>query len=95
MARGDNALAGREEKDIPCHFFQPTDTYRKIYFKGYYLSISNPKTGDNPVHHDATLLGQEVIKEYQPFDVPPGYCVYIRVASVYFEVQNDIVTSIP
>ncbi|KAM5467137.1 hypothetical protein MauCBS54593_005759 [Microsporum audouinii] len=85
MGIGDDALAGREE-DIGAHFFDPTENHRRIYFKGYYLSILNKKTGDHPVHRDATRPGQKVITEYQPFDVPAGYTVYIRVASVYFEV---------
>jgi len=86
MGIGDEALAGREEKDIGGHFFEPTENHRIIYFKGYYLSILNDKTGNHPTHHDATQPGQELITEYRRFDVPPGHTVYIRGASVYFEV---------
>jgi hypothetical protein len=41
---GDEALAGRPEENISWHF-PARDEPRRIYFKGYYLSIYNETTG--------------------------------------------------
>ncbi|KAL3421827.1 hypothetical protein PVAG01_05983 [Phlyctema vagabunda] len=46
MARGDDALTGIEEKDVPIHRFLPTTNNRTIYFKGRYIIIVNKETGD-------------------------------------------------
>lgn len=80
MARGDDALAGREETDIPSHRFPPVTHDRTIYFKGYYLSVYNQETDDYKTHLD----NQVPTTEYEPFEVPAGYTVYVRGASVYF-----------
>jgi hypothetical protein len=79
MARGDEALAGQEEKDIPGHFFPPTTKDKTIYFKGEYLSIVNQETNDRKTF-------KENISEYQEYEVPAGYTCYVRGASVYFKV---------
>jgi hypothetical protein len=79
MERGQTALSGQEEKDIPSHRFPPdlTNT-RTIYFKGEYLSIYNETTA-----HRHTF--GENIAEYTPYEIPPGYTCYVRGASVYFQ----------
>ncbi|KAL5374364.1 hypothetical protein PMIN06_012613 [Paraphaeosphaeria minitans] len=81
MARGDEALAGRPEIDIPSHFFPPDHTKdRTINFKGLYLSIVNKSTGDTKTHID----NEVATTQYLPYVIPAGYTCYIRVASVYF-----------
>jgi hypothetical protein len=83
IQRGDEALAGREEKDIPSHRFPPTtDGDRTIYFKGYYLSIYHEQTG----HYDTHKVNEIPTTEYQTYEVPAGYTTYVRRASVYFKV---------
>jgi len=80
MGRGDKALAGQEEKDIPSHRFPPESSKdRTICFKGEYLSIFNEGT-----QHRKTF--KEDIKEYEEYEVPAGYTCYVRGASVYFKV---------
>lgn len=79
--RGSAALAGREEKDIPGHYFTPTSTERMIYFKGYYLSIYNEKTE----HYHTHIDNETPSTEYEAFQVPAEYTVYVRGASVYFQ----------
>jgi hypothetical protein len=70
--KGDDALAGREEKNIASHRFDPdNERDRTIAFQGSYLSIFNQKT-----QHRATF--QEEVKEYTPYPVPKGYTVYVR-----------------
>jgi len=82
MEIGDEALAGREEKDIT-HRFPPNSTRaRKICFKGLYLSIYNQQTEEYATHMDNEIA----TTEYLEYDVPVGYTVYIRGASVYFTV---------
>lgn len=78
---GDEALAGREEKDIQIHTFPPnSQRARKIAFKGLYLSIYNKQTG-----HYATYIDNESpTTEYLGYDVPAGYSVHVRGGSVYF-----------
>ncbi len=79
---GDEALAGRKEIDIT-HYFPPDNTNgRTIYFKGYYLSIYNEQTEDYATHKDY----KSPTTEYEKHEVPAGYTVYVRGASVYFEV---------
>jgi len=82
MARGDEALAGQEEKDIPSHRFPPTTHDRKICFKGYFLSIYNQQTKEYKTHVDNANASPTT--EYVEYEVPAGYTIYIRVASVYF-----------
>jgi hypothetical protein len=77
--RGETALSGQEEKDIPSHRFPPDFTKaRTVYFKGEYLSIYNEKTGHRHIF-------KEDIEDYTPYDIPPGYTCYVRGASVYFQ----------
>ncbi|PTU19014.1 hypothetical protein P175DRAFT_0342056 [Aspergillus ochraceoroseus IBT 24754] len=79
MERGQAALLGQEEKDIPSHRFPPHPTStRIIHFKGEYLSIYNEKT-----EHRHTF--KENIAEFTSYEIPPGYTCYIRGASVYFQ----------
>jgi hypothetical protein len=82
IQRGDEALAGREEKDIPSHRFPPTKHVRRICFKGYYLSIYNEQTEDYKTHIDNANASPTT--EYAEYEVPAGYTIYIRGASVYF-----------
>lgn len=80
MARGDDALAGREERDIPSHRFEPRTTDETINFQGEYISIYNETTKHR-------LLLEENVQECKSFAVPKGYSVYIRtVALVYWDV---------
>ena len=80
VQRGDTALAGQEEKDIPSHRFPPDNTKsRTICFKGVRLSIYNQQTED-------LKTAEEDITEYTEFEVPPGYTCYVIGASVYFKV---------
>jgi len=81
MARGDDALAGREERDIPSHRFPPTTIDRTINFKGKYISIVNQETNDQIAFEDNEIP----TTKYKPYKVPAGYTCYIRVASVWFE----------
>jgi hypothetical protein len=82
---GDEALAGREEKDIQIHTFPAnSQRARKICFKGYYLSIYNKQTGDYATHIDNANGTPST--EYLEYDVPAGYSVYVRGGSVYFTV---------
>jgi hypothetical protein len=79
---GDKALAGREEK-IRIFGFPPDNTNkRKIWFKGYYLSIYNQQTEDYKTH----IVNKSHTTEYKSYTVPAGYSVYIRAATVYFKV---------
>ncbi|KAM4061040.1 hypothetical protein HRG_012954 [Hirsutella rhossiliensis] len=80
MAVGDEALAGKAEKDIT-QAFLPTANPRTIYFKGYYLSIYNQQTGDYKTHIDNEVASTE----YKGHFVPAGYGVYVRGGSVYFQ----------
>jgi len=82
MARGEAALAGDEEK-ISTHRFPPDNTdVRTILFKGYYLSIYNEQTEDYKTHID----NEPPTTTYGKYEVPVGYTVYVRRATVYFEV---------
>jgi len=82
MAIGDEALAGREEIDIT-HRFPPDDTNdRTIFFKGYYLSIYNQQTGDYKTHE----VNESPTTKYEKYEAPAGYTIYVRGASVYFQV---------
>jgi len=75
MARGDQALAGQDETNVPSHRFPPTDRERTIRFMGAYISIYNEKTEDNK-----TL--EEHVNEVTEYVVPKGYTVYIRSAKL-------------
>ena len=55
---------------------------RRICFKGYYLSIYNEQTEDYKTHID--LANASPTYEYMEYEVPAGYTIYIRGASVYF-----------
>ncbi|TVY88244.1 ATPase family AAA domain-containing protein 3-B [Lachnellula willkommii] len=66
MARGDDALAGREEKDIPSHRFPPDpNNDRTIRFRGEYIEIVKEETGDQK-----TL--KENIATDTDYDIPAG-----------------------
>jgi len=83
MARGDEALAGRPEKDIPSHIFPPDpNNDRTIYFKGWYIEIVNKETNDVKTHID----NEVATTEYGPYEIPAKYTCYIRGATVYFEI---------
>lgn len=75
MQRGDDALAGREERDLPSHFFNPRTTDETINFQGEYISIYNEKT-----KHRHLL--EEDVKEYKSYEVPKGYTVFLRGVDV-------------
>ncbi|RSL97789.1 hypothetical protein CEP52_010709 [Fusarium oligoseptatum] len=77
MARGDDALAGREERNVPSHRFEPRETDEKINFQGQYISIYNQKT-----QHRHLL--EENVQECKSYAVPKGYTVYIRSADVVY-----------
>ena len=82
IQKGDAALAGDKEQ-ISTHRFPPDTTNdRTIWFKGYYLSIYNQQTEDYKTHIDNDIP----TTEYEKYEVPAGYTVYVRRASVYFEV---------
>ena len=82
IQKGDAALAGDEEK-ISTHRFPPHDTNeRTIWFKGLYLSIYNEQTEDYKTHIDNDIL----TTKYEDYTVPAGYTVYVRGATVYFQV---------
>jgi len=82
MAKGDKALAGEKEK-ISTHYFLPDNTNeRTIFFKGYYLSIYNEQTEDYKTHIDNDIP----TTKYDDYEVPAGYTVYVRRATVYFKV---------
>ena len=82
MHTGDEALAGRDEVNITYYFPPDTTKSRKIWFKGYYLSIYNKQTEDHKTHIDNIIP----MTEYEPYEVPAGYTVYVRGATVKFEV---------
>lgn len=82
MQTGDEALAGRDEVNIT-HYFPPDNTKgRKIWFKGYYLSIYNKQTEDYKTY----IVNKIPTTIYKGYEVPIGYTVYIRVAIIKFEV---------
>jgi hypothetical protein len=82
---GDEALAGREEKDIQIHTFLPnSQRARKIAFIGYYLSIYNKQTRHYATYIDNTNGTPST--EYLEYDVPAGYSVHVRGGSVFFTV---------
>jgi hypothetical protein len=79
---GDEALVGQEEK-IQIHTFPPDNTNeRTIWFKGYYLSIYNKQTEDYKTH----IINKPPTATYESYNVPVGYSVHARGATVYFEV---------
>jgi len=82
MARGDDALAGREEKNIPSHYFLPSKQDRTICFKGRYLLIVKEETDERKTFED----NDTPTTKYVEYDVPAGYTTYIRGASVYFKL---------
>jgi hypothetical protein len=83
IQRGDEALAGREEKDIPGHYFPPDKTNdRTICFKGRYIEIVNEETNDVKTHEDNKVP----TVQYTEYEIPAGYTCYVRGASVYFKV---------
>ncbi|KAG9230403.1 hypothetical protein BJ875DRAFT_157625 [Amylocarpus encephaloides] len=83
MARGDDALAGKPEKDIPSHRFPPDpNNDRTINFKGKYILIVNEETNDQKTFEDNKIP----TAESKPYEVPARYTCYIRGASVWFRV---------
>ncbi|KAJ6019952.1 hypothetical protein N7499_004136 [Penicillium canescens] len=80
MARGDDALAGREEA-VSGHLFPPVDHDRYIFFKGYYLSIYNQQTDDYKAH----INNETPTTEFCEYLVPGGYTTFIRGGTVYFK----------
>ncbi|OQD70630.1 hypothetical protein PENDEC_c022G02828 [Penicillium decumbens] len=80
MARGDDALASREEA-VPGHLFPPVDHDRYIFFKGYYLSIYNQQTDDYKAH----INNETPTTEFYEYLVPTGYTTFIRGGTVYFK----------
>jgi hypothetical protein len=79
IQRGDDALASKEEKNIPSHRFPLTSQDRTINFKGKYILIVNEET-----NHQVAF--EEDITEYTEFEVPASYTCYVQGASVYFDV---------
>ena len=78
VQRGDEALAKREEEDIPSHRFPPDpNNDRTICFRGEYIEIVHVETGDQK-----TL--EENIATDTNYDVPAGYTCYVRGATVHF-----------
>lgn len=70
--KGDEALAGREERNIASHRFPPDpENDRTIKFQGLYISVFNEDTQDRK-----TL--EENVAEYKVFAVPKGYTTYVR-----------------
>jgi len=53
-----------------------------IFFKGYYLSVYNEQTEHYKIH----IVNDIPTTEYQEYDVPAGYSVFVRRATVYFKV---------
>jgi hypothetical protein len=53
-----------------------------ILFKGYYLLIYNEEIEDYKTHID----NETPITIYEKYEVPARYTVYIRRATIYFEV---------
>ena len=82
IQRSDDVFARREEKDILSYRFPLTTHNKKIYFKGYFLSISNQQTEDYKTYIDNANTSPTT--EYIEYKVPTRYTIYIRVASVYF-----------
>lgn len=80
MAKGDDALAGREEY-LPSHPFPPVKHTRTIFFKGYYLSIYNRQTDEYGPHIDNAVA----TTEYSEYVVPADYTTYVRGGTVYFK----------
>jgi hypothetical protein len=80
MAIGDTALVGGDEK-IQIHTFPPDNTNeRTIRFKGYYLAIYNEQTGDDKTQ----IINKPATTTYKSYEVPAGYSVEVRGATVYF-----------
>lgn len=80
--REDDALAEREEANISTHRFSSIDVDRTIHFKDYYLCIYNQNIGHYDTHknHDISTT------VYELYNVSVEYIVYVRRASVYFEI---------
>lgn len=75
LQTGDDALAGKEERDIPSRRYQPRTTDRTINFQGEYIAIYNETTKEQ-------LVFEQDVKERKSFMVPKDYTVYIRGADV-------------
>lgn len=70
--KGDDALAGREERDIASHRFPPDpENDRTIKFQGLYISVFNEGTKDRKIL-------EENVAEYKDYAVPKGYTTYVR-----------------
>jgi hypothetical protein len=71
MAKGDDATAGKEERDIQSHRFPPDPKNdRKVEFQGEYISVYNEETRDEKWH-------EEKVTERKELEVPKGFTVYI------------------
>lgn len=76
VSEGDDALAGREERNIASHRFPPDpEKDRTIKFQGLYISVFNEET------HDRKTL-EENVTEYKCFSVPMGYTTYVRGVNI-------------
>ncbi|KAH7303718.1 hypothetical protein B0I35DRAFT_446194 [Stachybotrys elegans] len=72
MAKGDDATAGIEERDIESHRFPPDPiNNRRVQYQGEYILVFNEETEEQ-------RLLEEKVGEYKPFDVPKGFTTYIR-----------------
>ncbi|KGQ04676.1 hypothetical protein BBAD15_g10077 [Beauveria bassiana D1-5] len=70
VKKGDDALAGRDERNIASHRFPPDATSDRTFkFQGLYISVFNEETQDRK-----TL--EENVTEYKDFEVPKGYTTY-------------------
>jgi hypothetical protein len=72
MAKGDDAIAGTEERDIASHRFAPdTANDRIVKFEGEYLAVVKQETEEQ-------ILLEEKVTDYKEFNVPKGCTTYIR-----------------
>ncbi|KND89336.1 hypothetical protein TOPH_06087 [Tolypocladium ophioglossoides CBS 100239] len=72
MPKGDDALAGRDERNIASHRFPPDPMNdRTIKFQGLYISVFNQETQDRKIL-------EENVAEFKDFEVPKGYTTYVR-----------------
>ena len=79
---GDEALAGRDET-IQIFTFPPDNTNeRTILFKGYYIAIYSEQTEAYKTYK----VNQPFTTTYESYEVPAGYSVHVRGATVKFEV---------
>ncbi|KAH8653944.1 hypothetical protein BGZ60DRAFT_533041 [Tricladium varicosporioides] len=82
MATGDGALAGQDEKIQIFTFPSDPTNARAIRFKGYYLAIYNKETDHYETYIDNS--NGSPTTTHERYEVPAGYYVHVRGASVYF-----------